>query len=148
MEIVKYFNDTNHFKTEKDLCDYIELNMNLFCKELFEDEYISHEREFNLFKYLHPKINQRRAKQHSRIDFLIKCKNSNYAVEVKNRKEELAAKPFGQMLLYNMELKQAGIIAKQCIVSSFYDYRLQALIRFYGLDFDYFLFNKEYSAKV
>lgn len=149
-DIAKYFKIENQFKNEKEMCDYIELNMTPFCEELFHDEYVSHHREKRINSEPVFGHSQKRWKQTARVDFLIKCKNGTYCVEVKNPKKKShdQSRTIGQMMMYHMELIKSGEKVKQVLVTSGYYPKFKEMVVFYGLDFDIYIFNKEHSLKL
>ena len=87
--------DAHAFKSEKELCDFIESNISEFCHEL-GFKYLSHKREFQIQPF------KKRRKGSKRIDFLIKTEcGKALGVECKHPKYkcELSA-GIGQMLSY------------------------------------------------
>jgi len=145
------FNSKNHFKNEKHMSDYIEDNIRLFCKEILEDEYITHSREY-VFESGWRKRNGNSVKKgehNTRLDFLIICKNDNYAVEVKNPKQIRSSlvNAISQIMNYQYEIEKRSIRASLVLVSSKHSVRFVELVRHFGLKFRYILFNKDYSAE-
>ena len=79
-EIKEVFNNKDCFKNEKEFCDYIESNIETFCKEILEVDFEDYKRESSL-------VNKRFGPNKPRIDFLIKCKDGEYVlVECKHPK--------------------------------------------------------------
>jgi hypothetical protein len=107
---------SNDFVSEKELCDFIESNIVLFCEECLGVEYRSHVREKRLF------TNKSRGhKGNKRIDFLVVTKdNRRIGVECKNPKytSELSS-AIGQCLTYLTLFEIMGEpVSKMCIVAS------------------------------
>jgi hypothetical protein len=84
------------FKSEKDLVDYLEDNIQLFCKDLLHTTYKSHKREYRIA------LSRLRGNRSPRIDLLITDQSGkNILVECKNPKyscENQSA--IGQILAY------------------------------------------------
>lgn len=78
--VTDQFNNQNNFKTEKDVCDYIEDNIKLFINNNLGLNYLEHERE----SYIIPRGF---GKNTSRIDFVVTTTNKEKVlIEVKNPK--------------------------------------------------------------
>lgn len=139
IELVKDSLD-NSFQSEKQLCDYIELNIELFTKECLGFEYLSHKREYPLFN-----VNRRSLRGNRRIDFLIKTKcGKNIAVECKKPKydSELSA-AIGQCLSYIALFECSGmIIEKIVLLSTKVDYVIPLVINKFNLPVQYICFDK------
>ena len=79
----------NEFKNEKEFCNFIEMNINLFCRDILGVELLSYEREYSMGGY-----NKSRRFGTRRIDFLvnskcgqrigIECKAPTMACELSN----------------------------------------------------------------
>ncbi len=77
-KIEDIFNEKT-FNTEKEMCNYIEENIEIFCKDTLEINYISHERESYLAR------GRKFSGNKPHVDFLIKSNNEDYViVECKN----------------------------------------------------------------
>lgn len=82
VEIKDLFNKSKDFKTEKELCDLFEDNIEMFCESLGID-YDSHERESYMTKWKGFGANS------PRIDFLIKQKDKSVVlIEAKNPRNQ------------------------------------------------------------
>jgi hypothetical protein len=131
------------FKTEKDLCNYIENNIELFCIDVLNDIYISHSREFSINKKM-------RYNDNKKIDFFIKCANKTYAIEVKNPtyKSELYA-GIGQLLTYTVlfEINQIKV-DRYILLTTKYDEIASKTIKKYNLPIDLYIFCKSTYLKL
>jgi len=86
------------FQTESNLCDYLELNIKLFCIQCLGLHYVTHTREFPLLSH------RRKAK---RIDFLIETQSGMVIVECKNPIHICEVhNAVGQILNYETLLKE------------------------------------------
>lgn len=145
------FNTVNHFKNEREMCDFIEQNIKLFCKELFDDEYIKHKREYSFENGWWSRKGSvvKEGKHNTRIDFMVTCKRKNYAVEVKNPKQKYTelSRSIGQLMMYQMVMEWKGIDAEIVLVSSSHVSVITQMIHRYNLGYRYFVFNKDYSAE-
>lgn len=93
--------ETYEYKTEKQLEEIIIENITAFCKNILEDEYISHERQYNING--RKGGNKRRTRYLLIIDILIKCKHKNYVVELKKPKFISGNREaIGQLLNYGL----------------------------------------------
>jgi len=103
------------FSNEKDLCEFIESNIEEFCVEVLDVEYLSHIREFQLVK-----TGRNRLKGNRRIDFFIRskcgktigieCKHPTYISELSNC--------VGQCLSYIALFEAQGIILDRLVITS------------------------------
>lgn len=101
------------FRTERDMCDYIEKHITLFCKDCLNVEYQSHKREY-------PLSDIAKVKGNKRIDFLIittdnerigvECKKPTYPCEVSNC--------LGQVLTYMTVFEQVGKPFQRMVIVS------------------------------
>ena len=97
---------TKEFGTEKKLCDYIEFNIELFCRDVLEEEYKSHTREYRLKpqyfgRYMSP-----------RVDFYVETDKGSYLVEVKNPSNKYAEQvaAIGQLLSYKTQKPESEMV--------------------------------------
>jgi hypothetical protein len=140
------------FAIEKDMCDYIENNISVFCEEIIGDEYESHIREYQLA--LMGKLSKgtapKKGDNNPRIDFLIFCKHGVYAVECKNPKQTFTelSRSIGQLVMYDVIFKEKGINPNIILVSSKYDPIISKCLKSIGKEYRFVLFNKQYSAEL
>jgi len=131
---------TKDFKSEKELKNYIVSNIKLFCKQNFNDEYISHIEEYRL-------TNEFSYNTSKRIDLFIKCKKGQYAIEIKNPiyKSEMAYS-IGQLLTYYLMFEKKGIkLDKLLLLTTQFDYETAKIIDRFNLPIGLMLFSKKYS---
>lgn len=120
---------TNKYPKEKDLQDSIINNIQSFCNIILEDEYITHQTEYNV------KRQSLYGPRPPRVDIYIQCKNYNYIIEVKNplnKTENIAS--IGQILNYGRKLDPK---AKLVIVTSYFDIDVATTIKYYNLPIKY-----------
>ena len=125
------------FKSEKELCDYIEDHINLFCIVVLSDIYISHKREYQISEYS-------KCRKNKRLDFYIECEKYRYVIEVKNPiyKSELQA-GVGQVLSYIVLLENKSMkVDKYIIVTTKYDELVAISIEKFKLPIDLVIFSK------
>lgn len=143
-EVENIFNCKKDFITEKEMCAYIETNMDLFCKDVLGDVYVRHERE-------HRFIGSRPMKgiSSARVDFMIHCENGAYAVEIKNPHQRYAelAKAIGQVLVYEYELSSRNSNVQIVLVSSSHSDFICQIISKYNLPIRYIVLNREHTAE-
>jgi hypothetical protein len=132
------------FTSEKDLSDYIELNIDLFTKECLNYEYKSHQREYQLSMFK-AGTNRRNIKGNRRLDFVInttcgkiigiECKHPTY-------KSELTA-AVGQCLGYMAIFEEYHFkLDTIIIVSSKVDHVLPMIINKFNLPIGYISMDK------
>jgi len=150
-EMLQIFNGANDFKNEKEMCDYIELNIKEFCMELFGDDYICHKREYgfvNTGKRMGCGVPK--GESNTRIDFVVRCTNNTYFVEVKNpiQIQTELTRAIGQLTLYqyHADIKSAG--SPLVLVSSKYNDLFYKLLKKHNVRCKYMLFNKYASAYI
>ncbi len=147
--IINIFNNANDFKNEKEMCDYIELNIVLFCKDFLNDKYIGHAREFKLSSNTFRNgACTRKDENNTRIDFFIRGKKRLYFVEVKNpiQIQTELTRAVGQLALYQYLINKKDIPAELVVVSSKYNDIFYKLIKKHSVDCKYMLLNKNQSA--
>ena len=106
--VIELFNNSKNFANEKSFCDYIELNIPDFTKELGYN-YISHKREYPITAYA--KFGARPA----RIDFSIEVEPNVYIfVECKTPKQVYTElnKGISQILSYHIKAEECKIKVK------------------------------------
>jgi hypothetical protein len=133
------------FDNERNICDFIETNIDLFTKDCLNYELMSYEREYQIVKGTRKRIRGNR-----RIDFLIKTKcGKNIGIEVKHpRGTSELSNAVGQCLTYLtlMEI-QGTFLDKIIIVSSKIDFVLPLVITKHNLPIEFFGFDKSKHVK-
>jgi len=138
-DIQEHFNKAKDFKTEDDLCAYLDLNMESLCKELKID-YKSHKREAYMTKL------KRFGANIPRIDFLITDQEGNkILLEVKkpnNRPREVIMS-IAQLLDYYLLAEDYGHkIKKAYILTTQINNSFTAIVERFNLPIDLILFSK------
>lgn len=143
-EQVKEYFKSKEFNKEKDMCDYIEDNIDIFCEEVLNTKYISHQRE----SYLDKAVKLQPNKPH--VDFFIETENKEYIiVECKNpinvyRENVLA---IGQILDYIRVAENNGFKIKEAwICTSRIKEGICETINKFNLPIKVCLLNKKYNA--
>ena len=145
LEAENIFKDKDDFSKEVDMCNYLEDNIKLFCKDVLGVEYISHKRE----SYL-DKNNRRLSPNKPHVDFLIETSNKEYIiVECKNPisvyREDMLS--IGQVLDYIRIAENNGYKIKQAyICTSRFKKEMCELIKRFNLPIGVCLLNKNYNA--
>lgn len=138
-EIVNSLEDD--FENEKALCDYIELNIKVFCEECLGVKYKEHRREY-------PLKEGRRVKGNKRIDFMIVTEeNQRIGVECKKPKYgcEVSA-AIGQALMYLTLFEHMGRpLSIIVIVSTRIEWSLPFTIDKFNLPIKFIGFDKHKS---
>lgn len=137
------------FNSEKELCDYIEENIQLFCRDCLSVSYQSHRREY-------PLEEGRRTKGTRRIDFLIiTSENERIGIECKHPITGSELGPaIGQVLSYMTLFERYGrplariiiVTTKLDPVSPFVIDKFNLPIGLIGFDKDKFLTYKNGSS--
>ena len=141
-DIKGYFNSASDFKTEKDLCDYIETNIKLFCSDIGVN-YKGHERESHITKF------KRFGNNKPKIDFLVEDHEGEYTlIEVKKpRYLREAIVGISQMLEYIVIAEKEGLkLKKSFILTTKCDCEFIEVIERFNLPIDLILFSKEKLA--
>lgn len=131
----------NHFVSEKELCDYIELNMPLFCKDVLGVELKGYKREYALTH------TGRRSKGSRRVDFLIattcgqviavECKDPHY------EHSELTT-GVGQLMSYICMFEMIEQkVDRYILVSTKLDFIVPLLIKRFGLPIEFIGMDKD-----
>lgn len=139
----------DRFKTEKELCDFIDYHAKHFAEDVLNIEYKSHKREF----YLGQRINVSLGFGNMpHIDFmfednngkviLVECKNpSNIYAELSNA--------IGQILSYYCTAKENGIgVDRMCIVTGRYNDKIRKVINQFNLPIEVYVMSKQNVLKV
>lgn len=129
---------SNDFKTEKDLCDSLEYNIELVCKKLFNANYISHIREFRFSIY---------DNGNPSCDFLITTDKGIFCVECKNPKKRPQWAVFQSMkyMIYNEELSLG--IDRFCVINTDFNLIDFKLIKKHNLPIELFFISKQKAVK-
>ncbi len=109
------FNKHEEFNSEKELCDFIELNISQFCIEDLGFELDFYRRELPV------SMNMRRGRMAHAVDFFIKTKcGKNIIVECKHPKSTTSelCRAIGQVLGYKAMFENNGLIIDSCIICS------------------------------
>ena len=128
-----------HFKTEKDLCDFIESNIEEFTRNVFNLDYISHIREYDFDSKVYGRG--------SRVDFFITTNIGNILVECKNDKDLTGA--LSQLLGYHCIAKNNDVsFYKLALITTHYNDLLRQVVYEFNLPVDVFVFNKEHCLRL
>lgn len=123
----------NDFKSEKELSDYIDFNIQDFCIDILEDTYVDHCMEMPLYKQM------RRGPRGRRVDIYIECKKHKYVIELKNPKSLSEMRSaIGQLLDYGRELPDCKMI----LVATKHDINTSKTIKHYNLPITYYYMSK------
>jgi hypothetical protein len=128
------------FDKEKDLVEYIENNIKVFCRDVLNDKYIEHETEkqsVDQFMFMPRRI---------RVDLYIECENKTYIIEVKNPtfvSENRYA--IGQVLNYGIEFLDSEKEIQLILLTTKYDPGTAKLIEHYRLPITYIYFSKKHT---
>lgn len=129
---------TKDFEKEKDLLEYIELNIELFCKDVLEDSLVEYEveRQFVMMKRFQPRAR--------RIDLYVRGEENEYLVELKNPTHPADNRAaIGQILDYGRELPEAKLV----LVTTMFDWDTAKTIEYYDLPIKYVYLDKKRSLK-
>jgi len=142
-DLKKYFNSNNEFKSEKELGDYIELNISLLCEEIGIN-YKSHKREAQI------RYTPFKRGQNVRIDFLIYDQDGSVVLlEIKKptRTHKETNMGIAQLLDYiflaegmNWKIKKTYLLTTQC------DENFINVVERFKLPIDLILFSKNRLA--
>ena len=142
-ETVALKSSKSDFKSEKELCDFIEDNVQLFCLQILNREYSKHTREFYLTYFKAFGANK------PRVDFFIKTKeHENFIIEVKNPKNTYGEliNSVSQVLSYLIIAEENKVVIHRAmIVCSRYDVRLIKIIKKFKLPIDVCVLQKRCS---
>lgn len=136
---------TYDFKTESELCDYLENNISDVCNDLFEEKYFMHVREFNLDQqYLF-------GPRQKRIDFFITTTTGNILCEVKNPTNLYSelTNSISQMMSYIVTSKKNEIrFHRSIIITSRYHDQFREIINEFNLPIELFCVSKSKLLKL
>ena len=122
------------FKNEKDLQNFIINNIEVFCKDLLGDTYVSHECQIN--------INSKRCgrlKGVKLVDLLVECKNKKYIIELKHpRYVSETRNGICQLLDYSLHTE-----GELVLVTTKFDEHVTRIISEYNLPIRFFYINKK-----
>lgn len=128
------------FNKEADLCDYIELNAELFALDILEEELVSFEREWDLNQY---RVYGPRPK---RVDFMFKTDKSEcILVECKNPTNTYSElrNAVAQLMSYSITCIDNFVNPDRfIIVSTEYHPVVGRMIEHYNLDIEFYLVSK------
>lgn len=134
------------FSQEEELCDYIDAHPRLFSLDILEEEYQSHEREWDLNQY------RRFGPRCTRVDFmfstdvsecvLVECKNPvNIYSEIRNA--------IAQLMAYRVVTMENDITPDRCLlVTSKYHPVVGKMIDSYELPIEVFVLGKDRILKL
>jgi hypothetical protein len=127
---------TDAFNKESDLSQYLQDNIESFCSDLLEDEYISHEAEKAQEKQI--TLQPRR----KRLDLYIECKNHNYIVELKNPRQLASVRDgIGQLLEYGLWFSDSK--KQLLLITTHFCFDTARVIKHYGLPIRYFFMSDD-----
>jgi hypothetical protein len=132
---------TGKFKTEREMCDYLEQIIDIFSTDIVGEPLIEYKREYHL------KTDYLKGKSGSpRVDFFIKTNSHNVFIEVKNCKEfRQHSWAIGQLLAYGAE-SDIDITKLILVTSSINDITVNTILK-YELPIELSLFTKDYLGK-
>jgi hypothetical protein len=135
IEDLKSINN-NDFDLEKNLIDYIILNIDKFTKDLFNDEAILFEVDMPISKQ------KRLAPRGRRIDLYIIGKKNTYIIETKNPNSGTESRAgIGQILDYGREFSDSK--KELVIITTKFDISTAKTISFYNLPIRYIYMSKK-----
>lgn len=136
IEALKVFKESTLFRKEKDLADYIENNIETFCKDELGGELKYYKREQNVEICL-PRITG----VGRRIDFAVTLKNNEHiGIECKGLGGD-TQRAIIQLLGYAVSMKFDRLV----IVSGNFDYLVQEIIEQFNLPIELIYLSEEYS---
>lgn len=133
--LFKDLNFVSDFKSEKDLQEYIETNIELFCRDILEDPYVSHKTDEPVIQSI-----RQRARGTKRIDLLVQCENSLHIIELKSGGGNNIRAGIGQLLDYGREFPYPT--KKMVLLSSTFDNSTALTIEEYKLPITYITLRK------
>jgi hypothetical protein len=148
-QVESIFNDGHHFRNEREMSDYIHLNIKVFCSEILGDEYRGHRRELEITGAWSKSSGKPKPVNTGRVDFYIHGKKKNYVVEIKNPVQVFSelTKSIGQILVYRELMNEVGDDPEFVLVSSKHAGMVDILIKKYNLGIRYIVFNKEMAVE-
>lgn len=133
------------FKSEKELCDFLESHIRDFCIDFLEVEYISHKREYMIHK-----TSRSRGRGVRRLDFLVNVKPDNFIViECKHPITVCEiSHSLGQCLTYKSLLKNTKIdVSRTILISTKIDDVTPQVITDYNLPVEFMVMDKSRCVK-
>lgn len=133
---------SNEFRTEKELQDFLLLNINCFIKNQFDDDVIEYFKEYDFTNRMEfgPRNN--------RIDLYVKCAKFDYLIELKNptnKNENISA--IGQLLNYCRMLSEYNQLSyskkRMILITTLFDLQTAKTIEFFNLPIEYIYFTKD-----
>jgi len=143
--IDQYLN--NGFKSEKEMCDYIDQYAQYFAQDVLEIKYINHKREY----YLGAKVNFNYHGNLPRVDFMFEHNKGIILVECKNPTNTYAEiiNGIGQLLAYYCICKNNDInVNRMCLVSSRYLHSVRQIINLFKLPIEYYMLTRDNILKL
>jgi len=138
----------NDFSREKDLCDYIEVNADRFCRDVLEEDYVSHHREWDMGHSMSPWYGTGRRT----VDFMFRTDKSDCViVECKNPTHTYSElrDAVSQLMAYRVMCMDSGIEPNRClIVTSEYHPIVGRMIHEYSLPFELIVLAKGKAMKM
>jgi len=121
------------FIKEKDMMDFFEKHIDVFCSDVLCDSYVSHSTEIQQNK--HSTFSPRMP----RVDIYIKCKRKSYLVELKNPKMPSSNRiALGQILAYGAMMDGDDELV---IITTMFDILTAKAIKKYNLPITYLFFD-------
>ena len=134
------------FTTERNLCDYVEANMESFSTDILGSPYVSHQREYKLYQTA-----GNRAPKGSRADFFIDTKDGPIVVEAKNptqARHELN-RAVSQLLAQGSAFKRMhGVMPRMILLTSRYSTDIIDVIKDFNLPIEVVIISKDYAMRV
>lgn len=136
---------SDDFKTEKEMCNYIQSHSEEFAKDILGIEIIGCEREY----YLGQRI---RRGNRPHVDFMFRSKENDIIIveckNVNNIFSELSG-AISQLLSYYIIAEDNRInIKRMCLVVNKFDDRLRKVIEKFNLPIELFVFSKTNTLKL
>ena len=139
------FNNTSDFKNEKEYQTFIELNIELFCKDVLKlGAYVSHKTNKSIQK-------QGFTGTKERVDLFVVGKEKTAIIELKYPKNCFSEmrSAISQVLHYSCVADNCKIkYDKLCIVSPSYDERIFEVIKKYSLPIELYYLTKESHSRL
>lgn len=134
------------FSNESEMCDYVEGNICSFSEDILASPYISHEREYKLYRNIGPK-----ARKGSRTDFFIESAEGPIVVEVKSPKQprhELN-RAISQLLAQGSDFKKLhGVFPRMILLVSCYYDDIADVIKDFNLPIEVVVMSKDYAVRM
>jgi hypothetical protein len=130
------------FKNEKEFTKFIKINIEIICKDLLEDIFLSFKENTYLSHFKGFSNNK------PRIDLIIRCKKNTYGVEIKNPTFKFSelSKSISQLLAYQIIAKRNNFkIDRYILMLSDYDKIITDIIIEFKLPIDVIVIQKDFS---